>query len=313
MPLHTIGMWMYHNGGGAAIANQIALALKERSIHTIDNLNLGHALAQNGSMMCHGVEMEALDLYFSYNAGQQSSYQVYLYQLLDQSVPCINSYDAFALSEDKFKTAHLLNRHGIRTADYQLCRYDNILSVKNKLAEWGGKAVYKPTDGWGGQGIIKIESEIALDGLLPLLNEYNDDHFYIERFVDTDKTDFRIDVVDGEVVGCYGRKAPPNEWKTNVTSGGSVIMREANDELAELAVKVAQLTGLDIAGVDIIYDREREEYVVLEVNGIPAFATPEQEKLGIDFNERKIERIVNLIERKVKGAQDASAFAQKVA
>lgn len=313
MPLYTIGMWMYHNGGGAAIANKIALQLKERGIHTIDNLNLGHAVAQNGTLMCHGVEMESLDLYFSYNAGQQTPYQVYLYELLNQTVPCVNSFDAFALSEDKFKTAHMLNRNGIRTADYQLCRYDNIHCVKNKLAEWGGKAVFKPTDGWGGQGIIKIESEIALDGLLPLLNEYNDAHFYIERFVDTDKTDFRVDVVDGKMVGCYGRKAPPNEWKTNVTSGGSVICREANDEIEALAVRVAELANMDIAGVDIIYDREHEEYVVLEVNGIPAFATPEQEKMGIDFNEVKIERIVNMIERKVKGEKDAQAFAQKVA
>ena len=51
--------------------------------------------------------------------------------------------------------------------------------------------------------------------------------------------------------------------------------------------------------MDIIYDREREEYVVLEVNGIPAFATPEQEAFGIDFNDRKISKIVDLIERKV--------------
>jgi len=56
--------------------------------------------------------------------------------------------------------------------------------------------------------------------------------------------------------------------------------------------------GTDIAGVDIIYDLEKEEYVVLEVNGIPAFATPEQEKIGLDFNKKKIDLIVDLIDRK---------------
>ena len=34
------------------------------------------------------------------------------------------------------------------------------------------------------------------------------------------------------------------------------------------------------------------------VNGIPAFATPEQEKLGLDFNDKKIDLIVDLIDRK---------------
>jgi len=45
---------------------------------------------------------------------------------------------------------------------------------------------------------------------------------------------------------------------------------------------------------------EREEYVVLEVNGISAFATPEQEKLGLDFNKKKIDLIVDMIDRKTK-------------
>jgi ribosomal protein S6--L-glutamate ligase len=36
------------------------------------------------------------------------------------------------------------------------------------------------------------------------------------------------------------------------------------------------------------------------VNGIPAFATPEQEKIGLNFNNKKIELIVDLIDRKTK-------------
>jgi len=67
-----------------------------------------------------------------------------------------------------------------------------------------------------------------------------------------------------------------------------------------LALKATKVTGLDIAGVDIIYDRKKEEYIVLEVNGIPAFATPEQEKMGLNFNDKKIDLIVDLIDRKTK-------------
>jgi ribosomal protein S6--L-glutamate ligase len=39
---------------------------------------------------------------------------------------------------------------------------------------------------------------------------------------------------------------------------------------------------------------------VIEVNGIPAFATPEQEKMGLNFNDKKIDLIVDLIDRKSK-------------
>jgi len=86
-------------------------------------------------------------------------------------------------------------------------------------------------------------------------------------------------------------------------SGGSVFLREPNDEVIEIAKKSAKICGADIAGVDIIYDLEKEEYVVLEVNGIPAFATPAQEKLGLNFNNKKIDLIVDLIDKKTKKAK----------
>ena len=123
---------------------------------------------------------------------------------------------------------------------------------------------------------------------------------FVEKFIKYDNTDFRVDIVDGQFVGCYGRKASGTDWRTNITSGGSVFMRECNDTIIDIALKAAKACGTDIAGIDIIYDQEKEEYVVLEVNGIPAFATPEQEKMGLDFNDKKIDLIVNLIDKKTK-------------
>ncbi len=158
--------------------------------------------------------------------------------------------------------------------------------------------VYKPTDGWGGVGLTKIENEEALNMLLPFLNQINVRYFYVEKFIDYDNTDYRVDIVNGEFVGCYGRKASKKDWRTNVTSGGTVFKREPNEQIIDLAKKAAKITNLEIAGIDIIYDKKKKEYIVLEVNGIPAFATPEQEKIGIDYNDRKIDMIVDLIDKK---------------
>lgn len=300
MSQHTVGIWMYKNGGGEEIQRQIVDQLRERDINCITDLNLRTASAANGQIICNGVIMEDLDAFFSYNAGKQTQYQVYLYQALNDAIPVLNNYDSFALTEDKFRTAHKLRRHGIVTADYRLCNRDEIHTLKNTVREWEGRVVYKPTDGWGGVGIVKIENAPALDMLLPFLNQTNIKHFYLERFINYDNTDYRIDIVDGEYIGCYGRRAPKDDWKTNITSGGSVITREPDDAVIELAIKAAKATGLEIAGVDLLFDKDREEYVVLEVNGIPAFATPEQEKMGLNFNQRKIDKIVDLIERKAK-------------
>jgi len=294
-----IGMWLYSNGGGDKIQKKIIKKLKERDIKTLKDINLRQAIAKNGHIYHGNTKIDKLDLFFSYNAGEQTQYQVFLYQALNRVIPMINTYDAFALTEDKFQTSFLLQQHGIATPEFQLCHRDDTVHLQHIMDKWN-KMVYKPTDGWGGVGLTKIENQATLDMLLPFLNQMDLRFFYVEKFVKYDNTDFRVDIVDGEFVGCYGRKASKSDWRTNVTSGGSVFLREPDDEVIDIAKKAAQVCGTDIAGVDIIYDLEREEYVVLEVNGIPAFATPEQEKMGLNFNDRKIELIVDMIDRKTK-------------
>lgn len=305
MSRYTVGMWMYRNGGGQFIQDEITRKLKERDIAVIPELNLANAVATNGNILCKKVIMEELDLFFSYNAGKQTPYQMYLYQTLNETVPCINNFDSFALTEDKFRTSHKLSQAGISTPQYKMLSRGDKKKLKKTMQEWGGKLIYKPTDGWGGMGIVKIENEQSLDMLFPFLDQTNIPYFYIEKYINYDMTDFRIDVVDGEYVSCYGRQAPRDSWKTNVTSGGSVILREPSSEAVELAIKAAKITGLEIAGVDLIYDLEKEQYVVLEVNGIPAFATPSQQQLGLDFNYKKICKITDLIERKVRQRSQA--------
>jgi ribosomal protein S6--L-glutamate ligase len=296
-----IGMWLYKNGGGEEIAKKMIKKLKERDIEVFNDINLRYATSKNGNIThpCCKEKINNLDLFFSYNAGEQTQYQTYFYQALNRMIPMINSYEAFSLTEDKFQTSFVLRNAGVQTADYKLCHRDEMADLKKTIKKWG-KMVYKPTDGWGGIGLTKIESEDTLDMLMPFLNQIDLRFFYVEKFIKYDNTDYRVDIVDGEFVGCYGRKATGTDWRTNITSGGSVFLREPNEKVIQTAIKAAKACGTDIAGVDLIYDQEKEEYVVLEVNGIPAFATPEQEKLGLDFNSKKIDLIVDLIDRKTK-------------
>jgi ribosomal protein S6--L-glutamate ligase len=292
-----IGMWLYSNSGGDKIQEKIVKKLKERDIKTVTDINLRHAVAKNGHIIHNKLRVDELDLFFSYNAGEQTQYQVFLYQALNRVMPMVNTYESFALTEDKFQTSFLLRQNGVATPSFKLCHRDDTQHLQTIMKKWN-KMVYKPTDGWGGVGLTKIENQATLDMLLPFLNQMDLRFFYVEKFVKYDNTDYRVDIVDGKFVGCYGRKASGTDWRTNITSGGSVFLREPDDEVIDLAKKAAKVCGTDIAGVDIIYDLEKEEYVVLEVNGIPAFATPEQEKMGLDFNKKKIDLIVDLIDRK---------------
>jgi len=297
-----VGMWMYTNGGGDVIEEKIAAKLKEREIDAIRGLDLRFAEATNNQILCNGINMTELDLFFSYNAGEQTTSQVYLYKIVNDFIPTMNSFWAFELSEDKFRSNMALGKAGVNTSEFYSChRESSYEGLYERLDEWG-KMVFKPVDGWGGAGMALLDTREKFDMLMPFINQTDIRNIYVERFIKNDFSDFRVDIVDGQFVGCYGRKASSHDWRTNVTAGGNVIMREADDVLVDLAVRASDALGMDIAGVDILYDVEREEYVVLEVNGIPAFATPEQELMGLDFNDRKIELIVNMIDRKTKNS-----------
>jgi len=101
----TIGMWIYNNGGGDAIQKRIIKKLTQRDIRVINNINLRNAIAKNGHILYDDIKLDKLDLFFSYNAGEQSKYQMYLYQALNRAIPMINSYDSFSLTEDKVQTS----------------------------------------------------------------------------------------------------------------------------------------------------------------------------------------------------------------
>ncbi len=297
-----VGLWMYQNGGGDVIEQNLVQKLEGRDLDVYTGLNLRHAHADSDGIYCKQVKMDELDLFFSYNAGEQTVYQMYLYEHLSMLIPTLNNFSAFALTEDKFRTQQILRKAGLPTTDVILCHRDDTDRVHRIFEFWEHKVIYKPVDGWGGVGMVKIEGKQALDFVLPFMSKADLRFFYLERYIPNDGSDFRIDVVDGEFIACYGRQAAKGDWRTNVTSGGRVIIREPNERVVELGIRAAAATGLEIAGVDLIYDLEREEYLVMEVNGIPAFATPEQEAAGLNFNDRKVDRIVDLIDRKINGA-----------
>lgn len=294
-----IGMWMYQNGGGTEIENKLSYQLQDRNINVIKNIDLKNAVAHNGSLYCHDINLNQLDLFFSYNAGNQTHHQTYIYKELNKSIPMINNFEAFDLTEDKFRTSHLLNQHSITCSDYLLCGSENILKIYDQFQAWGNQAILKPLHGWGGKDLIKINNRKELQNILQSNFFKENPTHYFERVIKNDFTDYRIDIVNNEFIACYGRKAAKDSWKTNVTAGGKVIPREANDEIVNIALQAAKACQLEIAGVDILYDIERQQYVVLEVNGIPAFATPQQEKSGLNFNTKKIDAIVQLIDEKV--------------
>jgi glutathione synthase/RimK-type ligase-like ATP-grasp enzyme len=76
-----------------------------------------------------------------------------------------------------------------------------------------------------------------------------------------------------------------DNWKTNVFAGAHVEPLEITKELERLAIKSAQVTKTEIAGVDIL--ESENGYQVIEVNSIPGFMAL-QEVTDINIPEQVV-------------------------
>ncbi|NOR58960.1 MAG: hypothetical protein GQ474_10605 [Sulfurimonas sp.] len=104
MANRKVGIWMYGNSGGHTIEKKIVEQLQDREIDVETDLNLRYAKGSPEGIICNNINMLELDLFFSYNAGEQTKTQTYMYETISRYITTVNSYEAFTLSEDKFKS-----------------------------------------------------------------------------------------------------------------------------------------------------------------------------------------------------------------
>lgn len=86
---------------------------------------------------------------------------------------------------------------------------------------------------------------------------------YIQERIEMDR-DIRAVVIGKRLVHAYWRVAPPDDFRTNVSGGGKVLLDPVPEEALELALFTAIQCGFDDVGIDIC--RSEGRYLVLEAN-----------------------------------------------
>lgn len=184
----------------------------------------------------------------------------------------INGFNAIEYGQNKWYTSMMLEKNGIRHPE-TVCSYtDNYREILNAVARFKYPIVVKPVSGGRGEGVVRACSYQEAVELIELMNNYRAP-YYIQEFVGRSDSrrcqDFRIFVVDSEVIGGMIREAKEHHWKTNICNEGIPKAMKVNDNLMELALLAARSVSADIAGVDII--EGDDGYYVLEVNVCPLF------------------------------------------
>lgn len=191
-------------------------------------------------------------------------------QLGRLKVPVINSAESIERARDKLHTLQILAADDLPTPKTMLARFPVNIDVVGKEFEFS--LIVKTLSGSEGKGVFPCENQERFEDLMDILNEARDVNvnFIIHEFVSSSRgKDIRGFLVGGMPVVAMLRKGREGKFKANIAAGGSGEPYELNPELEWLSVEASRLLGLDIAGVDILFDGEH--FKVCEVNSAPGF------------------------------------------
>jgi RimK family alpha-L-glutamate ligase len=212
-----------------------------------------------------------------------------LHWIEDRGVPVMNSPRAIERSVDKFYTTALLQEAGLPTPETVVCEgtADAMAAVRAM-----GDVIVKPIFGSMGHGMVRVSDPAVAYRVVRSLEQVRA-VFYVQRAVDHGGRDVRAFVVGGTVLGAIERWAPPGEWRTNVSSGGSARPFDLPPAWEQLALRAAAAVGADYAGVDLLPSPDGAVFV-LEVNGIPGWHGLQQ-ATGLDVAGAIVEHLVERV------------------
>ena len=207
-------------------------------------------------------------------------------------VPVINSSDAIDNVKDKLYTHQILAQSNLDIPKTMLLRHPIDIDFVEKNI--GFPVIVKKISGSYGRGVFLCEDKKQLNQLVTMaeLTKKSYDIILQEFIKDTWGKDLRVFVVNDKVVGCMMRQATDDDFRANITRGGEGFPYEVNEQIEWLSSESSKALGLDIAGVDLLF--QNGGYKICEVNSNPGFEGMEQ------FTKKNIAKeIVSFIKLKL--------------
>ncbi|MFI0229844.1 RimK family alpha-L-glutamate ligase [Streptomyces sp. NPDC017086] len=211
-------------------------------------------------------------------------------------VEVVNSADATEVCGDKWRTTLALRAAGLPVPRTALGLTPQ--AALDALETIGYPALVKPLTGSWGRLVVPLRDRAAAEGVFEYVAALSgpQSHLgYVQELIDKPGRDIRAIVVGGDLLGAVYRTG--ESLRTNVALGAATLPCEATPEITKLAVAAADAVGADIAGVDLIEDRDGR-LLVLEVNHRVEF-TGFQAALGdrVDVADRIVGHLLERAQR----------------
>jgi len=246
------------------------------------------------SIRYRGERIELPDLVLSRTgAGTNYFTRSVMRQIEKFGIPVINDANSISLVSDKLLTSQLLVKQNLPIPKTILVNGDVDIELIEK--EIGFPCVVKATSGSQGKTVHLCHNKKEFSGLMSLLSSISlKKTMIIQEFVDAQPgTDLRVWVIGGKTVVAMKRTAVEGDFRANISQGGTAEPFEITEEVDYLARETAHVLGLQIAGVDLLFDKDG--YKICEANSSPGFE-------GMDkyCDQDMAQRIVDFIKLKIQ-------------
>lgn len=184
-------------------------------------------------------------------------------------VNCFNSSTGIDIVKDKLFSHQILAENSLPVPRTMLAKFPLDLDMVKKLI--GFPVVVKTLSGSQGKGVFLSRTEKEFSDLTHLIEVTNPTaNFILQEFVESSYgRDIRVYVLGGRAVAAMERTSNDDGFKANFSSGGSVKAISITPEIEWMAAEATRVLGLDIAGVDLLYDDTH--FKICEVNSSPGF------------------------------------------
>lgn len=226
--------------------------------------------AEGWSAIYQGRELKKPDLIIP-RCGSETSYftLAVMRHFEHQGVAIANSPAAIESVADKLHTLQVLAGAKLPIPKTILGKFPADVDLVER--ELGFPVVVKKLRGTRGAGVVLCENRSQFDDLANLLDGATSaTDFLFQQYIKASHgRDVRVLVVDGRVVAAMERQSTDGGFKSNISLGGSAKPYRPTQEMADLAIRVARELHLDIAGIDILFDKNG--YRICEANSAPGF------------------------------------------
>jgi gamma-F420-2:alpha-L-glutamate ligase len=226
--------------------------------------NTGYGIKYNGQ------EFDMPDLVLTRTgSGTTEFITAIVRQFEEENVRCINSSLSVEIAKDKMRSHQLLASHGLPIPNTMLVRFPVEVDIVDNMIGW--PCIVKVISGSYGEGIYLCENKTSFKKMMEFVGNLDTPKILlVQEYVDAKPgEDLRVFVVGGKVLGAMKRHAPEGDFRANISAGGRGEPFEVNSEIDYLAREAARICGLQIAGIDLLFDKDG--YKICEANSAPGF------------------------------------------